>query len=62
MGSDRLFCFASTSKFSSFKKPFAMTSELHFGCITFYWYKQKKWFYEVWQQHKQPKTMEISEA
>ena len=29
----------------------------------FYWYKQKKNdFYELWQQHKQLKTMEISKA
>ena len=27
-----------------------------------FWYKQKSDFYEVWQQHKQLKTMEMSEA
>ena len=26
------------------------------------WYKQKSDFYELWQQHKQLKTMEMSEA
>ena len=62
MGSDRLFCFASISKFSSFKKPFTMMSELDFRCITFCWYKRKSGFYELWQQHKQLKTMEISDA
>ena len=27
-----------------------------------FWYKQKSDFYELWQQHKQLKTMEMSEA
>ena len=27
-----------------------------------FWYKRKKYFYELWQQHKLLKTMEISEA
>ena len=27
-----------------------------------FWYKQKIDFYELWQQHKQLKTMEMSEA
>ena len=27
-----------------------------------FWYKQKSDFYEVWQQHKQLKTMEMSQA
>ena len=26
------------------------------------WYKQKSDFYELWQQHKQLKTMEMNEA
>ena len=26
------------------------------------WYKQKRDFYELWLQHKQLKTMEMSEA
>ena len=28
----------------------------------FCWHKQKSDFYELWQQHKQLKTMDISEA
>ena len=28
----------------------------------FFWYKQKSDFYELWQQHKQMKTMEMSNA
>ena len=28
----------------------------------FFWYKQNSDFYELWQQHKQLKTMEMSEA
>ena len=27
-----------------------------------FWYKQKSDFYELWQQHKQLKTMEMNEA
>ena len=27
-----------------------------------FWYKQKIDFYELWQQHKQLKTMEMNEA
>ena len=40
------------------------------GCLNFTldsedlfcWYKQKSDFYELWQQHKQLKTIKISEA
>ena len=27
-----------------------------------FWFKQKSNFYELWQQHKQLKTMKVSEA
>ena len=43
---DGLFCFISICKFSSFKNPFKIKSD----------------FYELWEQHKQLKTMEMSEA
>ena len=67
LGSDGLFCFISIScKFGSFKNPFALItslSELHFRFRRNILLVQTKKsdFYELWQQHKQLKTIEISE-
>ena len=65
LGSDRLFCLSSICKFGSFKNPFAMItslSELYFRFRTFILLVQTKKsdLYELWQQLKQLKTMEIS--
>ena len=94
---DRLFCFISICKFSSFKNPFPLITKnlkklhgpflwMEFICLKaratsrrqftfsqlnfnldsedlFCWDKQKKNdFYELWQEHKQLKTIEMSEA
>ena len=67
LGSDGLFCFSSTCQFGSFKNPFAMItslSELYFRFRRFILLVQTKKsdFYELWQQHKLLKTMEMSEV
>ena len=66
LGSDGLFCFSSICKFDSFKNPFATItslSELYFRFKDlFCWYKRKSDFYELWQQLKQLKPMEMSEV
>ena len=65
LGSDRLFRCISRNKFGSFKNPFVMTthlSELHFRCRRLISAFKRSDFYEVQQQHKQLKTMEINEA
>ena len=66
---DELFSFISICKFGSFKNPFAMItsrSELYFRFRRCILLVQKKkvismnWF--LWQQHKQLKIIEMSEA
>ena len=63
LGSDRVFCFI-----SSFKKTFATItsqSELYFRFRRFicpFGTNEESDFYELWQQHKQLKTMEMNEA
>ena len=65
---DGLLCFTGISMFGSLKSPFAIItskSELYFRfrrCILLVKAKKKKDFYELWQQHKQLKTMEMKEA
>ena len=59
-------CFISICKFGSFKNPFAMITSLsklylrirRFSLGTI----KKSDFYELWQQHKQLKTMEMNQA
>ena len=66
LGSNGLFCFISICKFGSLKNPFAMITSLsklylrirRFSLGTI----KKSDFYELWQQHKQLKTMEMNEA
>ena len=64
--SNGLFCFISICKFGSLKNPFAMItsmSELYFRIKIFPFGTNKKSdFYELWQQQKQRKTMEMNEA
>ena len=67
LGSDGLFCFSSICKFGSFKNPFATItslSELYFKFRRFILLvqmkKKKKDFYDLGQQHKLLKTMEMS--
>ena len=60
-------CFSSMCKFGSFRNPFATItnlSELYFRFRRFILLVQtkKNGFCELWQQHKHPKTMEISEV
>ena len=58
--SDWLFCFNSLCKFGSFKNPelyFKFRKEIYAVAT-----KEKIDFYELWQQHKQVKTMAMSEA
>ena len=67
LGGDGLFCFSSIGKFGSFKNPFAtITSlcELYFRFRRFILLVQMKKgdFYEMWQQHKLLKTMEVNEV
>ena len=67
LGSNILFYFISICKFGSFKNPFATifsSFELYFRIRRFILLVQTKKsdFYELWQKHKQLKTMEISEA
>ena len=65
LGSNGLFCFISICKCGGVKKPFATItslSELYFRIRKFMLLVQTKNFYELWQQHKQLKTMEMSEA
>ena len=58
-GSDGLFCFRSICKFGSFMNPFAtITSLLNFTVGT----HNKSDFYQLWQQHKLLKTMEMSQV
>ena len=63
-----LFCFSSICKFGSLNKPFATITSLaepYFrfrGFILLVQTKKKNDFYELWQQHKQQKTMHISET
>ena len=63
------YCFVSMCKFGSFNNLFAMITSLTELQIQnldsldlFCQYKEKKDFYELWQQHKQLKTMEMGEA
>ena len=61
--SDRIFCFTNICKFGSFKNPLATItslSELYF--FSSVGTNEKSDFYELWQLHKQLKTMEMSEA
>ena len=63
LGSDGLFCFSSICKFDSFKNPFATItslSELYFRFRRFILLVRTKKV--LWQQHKQVKTMEVSEV
>ena len=67
LGSNGFFCFSSICKFCSFKNHFATInslSELYFRFRRFILLVQtrKKDFYELLQQHKQLKTMEMCEA
>ena len=70
LGSDGLFYFISICNFGSFKNPFATItslSELYFSFRKFIcWYELfllvRSDFYELWQQHKQLKITEMSEA
>ena len=60
-----LYCFI--CKFCSFKNPFAMIaslSELYFRFRKIYSVgtNEKRYFYELWQQHKLLKTMEMIEV
>ena len=63
-----LFYFISIRNFGSFKNPFAMITtlfELYFRIrrfILLVQMKKKSDFYELWLQHNQLKTMEMSEA
>ena len=65
--SDGLFCFISVCNFGSFKNPFATIaslSELYFRFRRFYPFgtNERSDFYELPQQIKQLKTMEMSES
>ena len=64
--SDGLFCLSRLCKFGSFKNPFAKItslSEFYFRFRRFVLLvKRKKNLYELWQQHKQLKIMEMSEV
>ena len=65
LGSDGLFCFISICKFGIFKNPFAtITSlcEFFLRRLILLVQTKKSDFCELWQQHKQLKTMELSEA
>ena len=67
LGSDELFRFISMCKFVSFKNLVAMITSLSELCLRFRRFillaKTKKVsFYELWQHHKQLRTMEINEA
>ena len=71
LGSNGFFCFISICKFDNFKKPFATITSLSELCFRFKRFtllekiektNEKIDFYELWQQHKQLKTMKISEA
>ena len=67
LGSNGLFCFISICKFGSFKYYFATItslSELYLRIRRFFSLLQneKSDFYELWQQHKQLKTMEMNET
>ena len=66
LGSDGLFCFISICKFGSFKNPFVTItslSELYFRLKRFILLvkRKKSDFYELWQLHKQLKTLEMGE-
>ena len=66
LGSDWLFYFSSICKYGSFKDSYAMITSLSEFCfiqiqkIYSVGTKEKSDFYELWQQHKQLKTMEMS--
>ena len=65
LGSSGIFCFISICKFGSFKNPFTTNtslSELQIQKIYPFGTNKKSDFYELWQQHKQLQTMEMSEA
>ena len=66
LGSDGIFCFSGICKFGSFKSPFATItslSELYSRFRRFILLLQiKSDFYELWQQQKLLKTMEMSEV
>ena len=57
--SDEFFCFISICKFGSFKNPFATIASLSELYFIFKRKNEKSNFYELWQQHKQLKTMEM---
>ena len=66
LGSDRLFCFNSISKFCNLKNPFAVTISSFDpdfrGRRFIVGTNERSGFYELWQLHKQLKNMEKSEA
>ena len=57
LGSNGLFSFNSICNFNSFKNPFAMITSLYKVGIN-----ENSDFYELWQQRKKLKTMEMNEA
>ena len=68
LGSGGLFCFSSIRKFGSFMNSFAMITSLSELYLRFRRFillvqtKKKSDFYELWQQYKLMRTMEISEV
>ena len=62
LGKDKLICFISICNFGSFSNPFTTITSLLERYFRFRIFVLLVLLHELWQQHKQLKTMEMSEV